>query len=49
VQNLVGIDSAVMNLYMREMSHFHVDFFVDISVTFSISSSWLQITVLGQF
>ena len=32
VQNLVEIDSAVMNLRMREKTRFRVDFFVNISI-----------------
>jgi len=36
VQNLLGIDSAVTMLHMREMSRFCVDFFVDISFSPSI-------------
>jgi len=31
-QNLVEIDSAVMNLRMREKTRFRVDFFVNISI-----------------
>ena len=32
VQNLVGIDSAVTDLRMREKTRFCVDFFINISV-----------------
>jgi len=49
VQNLVGIDSAVMDLRMREKNTVSVDFFINISVSLSVSSSGLQITVLGRF
>ena len=48
--NLVGIDSAVTDLRMREKKRFCVDFFINISVCLSIclsvSSSGLQVTVL---
>ena len=46
VQNLVGIDSAVRYLPMREKIRFCVDFFIYISVYLSVSSSGLQVTVL---
>ena len=49
MQNLVGIDSAVMDLRMREKNTVSVDFFINISVSLSVSSSGLQITVLGRF
>jgi len=32
VQNVVGIDSAVMDLRMREKNTFCVDFFINISI-----------------
>ena len=34
---------------MREKSRFRVDFFDEISITLSVSSSGLQVTVLGRF
>jgi len=37
VQNLVGIDSAVTDLRMREKTRFCVDFFINISIYLSIS------------
>ena len=49
VQNLVGIDSAVTDLRMREKTRFCVDFFIYISIYLSVSSSGLQVTVLGRF
>ena len=57
VQNLVGIDSAVTDLRMREKTQFCVDFLINISVCLSVylsiglsvSSSRLQVTVLGRF
>jgi len=49
VQNLVGIDSAVTDLRMREKTRFCVDFFINISVYPSVSSSGLQVTVLWRF
>jgi len=53
VQNLVGIDSAVTDLRMREKTRFVWIFFINISVHLSIclfvSSSGLQVTVLGRF
>jgi len=53
VQNLVGIDSAVSDLRMREKNTVCVDFFINISVylsvCLSVSSSGLQLTVLGRF
>jgi len=57
VQNLVGIDSAVMDLRMREKTRF-VWIFINISIylstlylsiCLSVSSSGLQVTVLGRF
>jgi len=52
-QNLVGIDSAVTDLRMREKNTVCVDFFINIyvylSVCLSVSSSGLQVTVLGRF
>jgi len=52
VQNLVGIDSAVTDLRMREKNAVCLDFLINISVCLSIylsvSSSGLQVTVLGQ-
>ena len=53
VQNLVGIDSAVTDLRMREKTRFVWIFFINISiclsVCLSVSSSGLQVTVLGRF
>ena len=53
MQNLVGIDSAVTDLRMREKNAVCVDFFINISICLSIclsvSSSGLQVTVLGRF
>jgi len=53
VQNLVGIDSAVTDLRMREKTRFCVDFFINIpiylSIRLSVSSLRLQVTVLGRF
>ena len=53
MQNLVGIDSAVTDLRMREKNTVCVDFFINISVylsvCLSVSSSGLQLTVLGRF
>ena len=49
VQNLVGIDLAVMDLRMREKTRFCVDFFINISVYPSVASSGLQVTVLWRF
>jgi len=48
-QNLVGIDSAVTDLRMREKNTVCEDFFIDISFCLSVSSSGLQVTVLGRF
>ena len=36
VQNLVGIDSAVTDLHMREKKTFCVDFFINISIYLSL-------------
>jgi len=36
VQNLVGIDSAVTDLRMREKNTFCVDFFINISIYLSV-------------
>ena len=48
VQNLVGIDSAVTDLRMREKTRFCVDFLLTyLSVYLSVPSSGLQVTVLG--
>jgi len=53
VQNLVGIDSAVTDLRMREKTRFCVDYLiniaVDLSVCLSVTSSGLQVTVLWRF
>ena len=53
VQNLVEIDSAVMNVRMCEKTRFRVDFFVDITSYPSIYlfrfSSGLQVIFLGRF
>ena len=49
VQNLVGIDSVVTDLRMREKTRFCVDFFIKISVCLSVSSSGLQVTILWRF
>ena len=55
MQNLVGIDSAVTDLRMREKNTFLCGFFINISiymylsVCLSVSSSGLQVTVLGRF
>ena len=38
VQNLVGIDSAVTDLRMREKNTFCVDFFINISICLSVRS-----------
>ena len=50
MQNLVGIDSAITDLRMREKNTVCVDFFMNISVYLSVypsvSSSGLQVTVL---
>jgi len=48
-QNLVGIDSTVTDLRMREKTRFCVDFLINISIYLSVSSSQLQVTVLGRF
>jgi len=45
VQNLVGIDSAVTDLRMREKNTILCVFIICLSV----SSSGLQVTVLGRF
>ena len=52
VQNLVGIDSAVTDLHMREKNTFCVDFLnltlsVYLSVCLTVSSSRLQVKVMG--
>ena len=52
VQNLVGIDSAVTDLRMREKNTFCVDFLnlilsVYLSVCLTVSSSRLQVKVMG--
>ena len=53
VQNLVGIDSVVTDLRMREKTRFCVDVFINtsicLSIYLSVSSSRLQVTVLGRF
>jgi len=50
VQNLVGIDSAVTDLRMREKTRFSVDFLLTyLSIYLSLTSSGLQVTVLGRF
>ena len=50
VQKLVGIDSAVTDLRMREKNTFCVDFLLTyLSVYLSVPSSGLQVTVLGRF
>ena len=49
VQNLVGIDSAVRDLRMREKTRFVWIFLINISIYLSVSSSQLQVTVLGRF
>ena len=40
---------AVTDLRMREKNMFCVDLFINISVSLSVSSSGLQVTVLGRF
>ena len=47
VQNLGKIGSAVTFLRMREKTRFRVDFFL--LTDLSVSSSGLQVTVLGRF
>jgi len=53
MQNLVGIDSAVTDLRMREKNTFCVDFLINISIYLgtylSLSSLLQQVTVLGRF
>ena len=51
VQNLVGIDSAVTDLRMREKNTILCGFFLltYLSVYLSVPSSGLQVTVLGRF
>jgi len=54
VQNLVGIDLAVTDLRMREKTRFVWIFLltylsVYLSIYLSVSSSRLQVTVLGRF
>ena len=49
MQNLVGIDSAVTDLRMREKNTVCVDFFINISISLSVSLSGLHVTVLGRF
>ena len=50
VQNLVGIDSAVTDLRMREKTRFVWIFLLTYpSVCLSVSSLRLQVTVLGRF
>jgi len=53
VQNLVGIDTAVTDLRMREKNTVCVDFFINISIylsiCLSISLSGPQVAVLGRF
>jgi len=49
VQNLVGIDSAVTDLRMREKTEFVWIFFICLSICPSVSSSGLQVTVLWRF
>jgi len=57
VQNLVGIDLAVTDLHMRKKHGLCVFFLINISIYLSIylsiclsvSSSGLQVTVLGRF
>jgi len=49
VQDLVGIDSAVTDMRMREKNTVCVDFFINTSICLSVSSSGLQVTVLGRF
>jgi len=51
VQNLVGIDSAVTDLRMREKKHVFVWIFLltYLSIYLSLTSSGLQVTVLGRF
>ena len=49
VQNWVGIDLAVTDLRMREKTRFVWIFFINISICLSVSSSGLQVTVLGRF
>ena len=47
VQNLVGIDSADTDMLMRENTRFVWIFLL--SAYLSVSSWWLQVTVLGRF
>ena len=50
VQNLVGIDSAVTDLRMREKTRFvWIVLLTYLSICLSVSSSGLQVTVLGRF
>ena len=59
VQNLVGIDSAVTNLRMREkkthfvwiflLTYLSIYLSIYLSVCLSVSSLRLQVTVLGRF
>jgi len=50
VQNLVGIDSAVTDLRMREKNTFLCGFLLTyLSIYLSLTSSGLQVTVLVRF
>ena len=47
MQNSVGIDSADTDLRIREKTKVGWIFFINISICLSVSSSGLQVTVLG--
>ena len=50
VQNLVGIDTTVTDLRMREKTRFVWIFLLTyLSICLSVAASGLQVTVLGRF